>query len=132
MLQSERRDRLREDAKELLQWHMRRVLFPLLLCASLGSAHAQQTLPVTPKTIAWGYYWSQAKPVLTVHSGDTVRVNTLSTCGPPERLKAGGVRAEDIPQSATDIYAMKDPDKGPGGHILTGPIAIAEAVPGDV
>ena len=111
---------------------MRRVLSVLLLCASLGSAHAQQTLPVTPKTIAWGYYWSQAKPVLTVHSGDTVRVNTLSTCGSPERLKAGGVRAEDIPQAVTDIYAMKDPDKGPGGHILTGPIAIAEAEPGDV
>jgi len=47
--------------------------------------------------VAWGYYWSKAKPVLTVHSGDTVRIQTLSTCGPSERLEADGVAAKDIP-----------------------------------
>jgi len=98
-------------------------------CASLG---AQQTLSVSPSTVAWGYYWAQAKPVLTVHSGDSVTVHTLSTCGPPERLEKGGVRAEDIPKEVTEIYEAKTIDKGPGGHILTGPIAIAEAEPGDV
>lgn len=91
-----------------------------------------QTLLATPTTVAWGYYWSKAKPVLTVHSGDTVKIQTLSTCGSPERLKEGGVAAADIPQDVTDIYAAKDIDKGPGGHILTGPVAIAEAQPGDV
>ena len=39
-------------------------------------------LPASPSTVAWGYYWSKAKPVLTVHSGDAVRIQTLSTCGP--------------------------------------------------
>ena len=91
-----------------------------------------QTLLATPTTVAWGYYWSKAKPVLTVHSGNTVKIQTLSTCGSPERLKEGGVAAADIPQDVTDIYAAKDIDKGPGGHILTGPLAIAEAQPGDV
>ena len=108
----------------------RLIIFFLLSTSML--VRAQQTLPATPATVAWGYYSAQAKPVLTVHSGDTVRVNTLSTCGPPERLLKGGVRAEDIPKSVGDIYAAKDIDKGPGGHILTGPIAIAEAAPGDV
>ena len=106
------------------------IIFFLLSASML--VRAQQTLPATPATVAWGYYSAQAKPVLTVHSGDIVRVNTLSTCGPPERLLKGGVRAEDIPKSVGDIYAAKDIDKGPGGHILTGPIAIAEAAPGDV
>src|SRR6185437_8733825 len=88
-------------------------------------------LPATPATVAWGYYWSKAKPVLTVHSGDTVRVQTLSTCGPNERLETEGVKAADIPAYNQPIFDQVK-DKGPGGHILTGPIAIAEAEPGDV
>jgi acetamidase/formamidase len=94
--------------------------------------HAQQTLSATPTTVAWGYYWAHAKPALTVHSGDTVRVETLSTCGPPDRLEKGGVAPSDIPASVRALYNAKDIEKGPGGHILTGPIAIAEAEPGDV
>jgi acetamidase/formamidase len=107
-------------------------LFAVLSPSLALPAQAPQTLLATPTTVAWGYYWSKAKPVLTVHSGDTVKIQTLSTCGSPERLKDGGVAATDIPQDVTDIYAAKDIDKGPGGHILTGPVAIAEAQPGDV
>ena len=36
----------------------------------------------------------------------------------------------DIPQFERDIYEQVK-DRGPGGHILTGPVAIAEAEPGD-
>lgn len=100
-------------------------LFGLPLCA-------QQTLTATPATVAWGYYSARAKPVLTVHSGDTVRVETMSTCGSPERLEEMGLPAAEIPASVRTMYAAKDIEKGPGGHILTGPIAIAEAEPGDV
>lgn len=85
----------------------------------------------TPTTVAWGYYSARAKPVLTVKSGDTVRIQTASSCPPPERLEQAGVRPADIPQFVRDIYA-KVTDKGPGGHILTGPVAIEEAEPGDV
>ena len=104
----------------------------LFLVFSPVCLSAQQTLLATPTTVAWGYYSAKAKPVLTVHSGDTVKVQTLSTCGSPERLKDGGVAAADIPRYVTDLYAAKDIEKGPGGHILTGPIAIAEAAEGDV
>jgi acetamidase/formamidase len=89
------------------------------------------TLPATPSTVVWGYYSAKAKPVLTVHSGDVVRVQTLSTCGPDERLQEEGVKAADIPAYNAPIY-REVKDKGPGGHILTGPIDIAEAAPGDV
>ncbi len=110
-----------------------RLLAPLLLFSLAPlTLHAEQTLAATPTTVAWGYYWAHAKPVMTVHSGDTVRVETLSTCGPPERLENEGVPAGQIPESVKAIYAAKEIDKGPGGHILTGPIAIAEAEPGDV
>jgi acetamidase/formamidase len=92
---------------------------------------AEHTLLATPQTVAWGYYSGQSKPVLTVHSGDTVRMQTLSTCGSPERMIANGVRPEDIPSYTAPIY-KEVTEKGPGGHILTGPVAIAEAEPGDV
>src|SRR6202046_1676168 len=88
-------------------------------------------LNATPSTVAWGYYWSKAKPVLTVHSGDTVRIQTLSTCGSKERLEEEGVAPADIPAYNDTIY-KEVRDKGPGGHILTGPVEIAEAEPGDV
>src|ERR1700751_984577 len=103
----------------------------LLLPAVLSAQSPPATLPATPSTVTWGYYSAKAKPVLTVHSGDTVRIQTLSTCGSTERLEEEGVAAADIPSYNTDIY-REVKDRGPGGHILTGPVEIAEAEPGDV
>ena len=109
----------------------------LLSCFALGCASealaADYTLLAKPDTVAWGYYSGMAKPALTVHSGDTVRMQTLSTCGSPERMLERGVKREDIPTYTDAIFkGVADKDKGPGGHILTGPVAIAEAEPGDV
>src|SRR5215469_7854891 len=105
-----------------------------VLCAGASLAAAQAptaTLPASPSTVVWGYYSAKAKPALTVHSGDTVRIQTLSTCGPTERMIDEGVAAADIPSYNADIY-REVKDKGPGGHILTGPVAIEEAEPDDV
>ena len=104
---------------------------PLLASSIAFGQSAPIELPAKPSNIAWGYYWSKAKPVLSVHSGDTVTIQTLSTCGPDERLLGEGVKQEDIPSYNADVY-REVKDKGPGGHILTGPVAIEEAEPGDV
>ncbi len=104
---------------------------PFLFAAIAAGQAAPIMLPASPSTVVWGYYSAKAKPVLTVHSGDTVRIQTLSTCGPTDRLKEEGVAAADIPSYNADIY-REVTDKGPGGHILTGPLDIAEAEPGDV
>jgi acetamidase/formamidase len=102
------------------------------VCSLLAAGQAASiTLPASPATVVWGYYSAKAKPVLTVHSGDTVRIQTLSTCGSTERLESEGVAPADIPSYNADIY-REVKDKGPGGHILTGPVDIAEAEPGDV
>ena len=111
-------------------------LFRLFAAASLAGPFAcafaaDFTLEATPATVAWGYYSGQSKPVLSVHSGDTVRMQTLSTCGSPEQMMAKGVKREQIPAYTDAIYAQVQ-DRGPGGHILTGPVAIVEAEPGDV
>jgi acetamidase/formamidase len=105
----------------------------LLAVPAAPAQQATQTLLATPTTVAWGFYSAQAKPVLTIKSGDTVKIQTLSTCGAPERLKSLGIAEADIPPYVTDIYKnYPASEKGPGGHILTGPVAIEEAEPGDV
>ena len=111
-----------------------KLFFVAILSFVPGIAVAQGApieLLAKPSNIAWGYYSAKAKPVLTVHSGDTVKIQTLSTCGPTERLLSEGVAQSDIPSYNADVY-REVKDKGPGGHILTGPVAIAEAEPGDV
>ena len=111
--------------------HVLAAAMPLLLTGVVAAQTAPVNLPATPSTVVWGYYSAKAKPVLTVHSGDTVHIQTLSTCGSTERLEEEGVAAADIPTYNADIY-REVKDKGPGGHILTGPVDIAEAEPGDV
>ena len=96
------------------------------------STNAQQPLQLkpTPKTVAWGYYDAAAPPVMRIKSGDTVEVQTLITSS-PTRLEGAGVKPADVEQSLRDIY-KEVTNKGPGGHILTGPIFIEGAEPGDV
>src|SRR5580693_914039 len=102
----------------------------LLLVGSLLPA-ADHTLKVTPQTIAWGYYWSAAKPVLNIRSGETVEIQTVS--GNPERLEQAGVPAGQIPPALRTLYKeIPQEQRGPGGHLLTGPVAIDGAEPGDV
>jgi acetamidase/formamidase len=109
---------------------MRPILLSLLLTSS---AFAQKTLLATPETVVWGNYNGAAKPALTIQSGDTVTIQSLSTCGSPQRLESEGVPAAQIPPYVSDIYDKFPADqKGPGGHILTGPVAIEGAEPGDV
>src|SRR5215469_17148778 len=99
------------------------------LCGS-SAAQEKVTLKATPKTVAWGYYDAKTTPVLHVKSGDTVEIETLITSS-PKRLEAAGLVAEQVEQSLRDIYDQVK-DKGPGGHILTGPIFVEGAEQGDV
>lgn len=87
------------------------------------------TLKATPTTVAWGYYDAAASPVLHIHSGDTVEFETMIT-NSPKGLENAGLPPEQVQQSLRDIYASVT-NKGPGGHILNGPVYVEEAEPGD-
>jgi acetamidase/formamidase len=100
-----------------------------LLCAALAVGPATLRLDPTPTTVAWGYYDSAAKPALKVNSGDTVVVRTLIT-STPERLEKAGVAPADVEPALREITKTVT-NKGPGGHILTGPIFVEGAEPGD-
>jgi acetamidase/formamidase len=91
---------------------------------------AEYQLKATPGTVAWGYYSAAAKPVLRIKSGDTVEIQTMIT-NSPDRLTAAGLKPEQVEPELKAIYAEVK-DKGPGGHILTGPIYVEGAEAGDV
>jgi len=104
----------------------------LLLAVPLSG---QQTKPkvhrleATPATVAYGYYWSEAKPVLRIATGDIIDVDTLLT-NTPRGLERAGVKPEDVQQTLRNVVDTVT-DKGPGGHILTGPVYVEGAEPGD-
>jgi acetamidase/formamidase len=100
------------------------------LSAQRPNAPATFTLKPTPKTVVWGYYDAKTPPVLRVKSGDTVEIQTLNTSS-PQHLEEAGVPPGQVEQSLRDI-AKEVTDKGPGSHVLTGPIYIEGAEPGDV
>jgi acetamidase/formamidase len=108
--------------------------FVLLLALPFAGAHAQRIhrLDATPATVAYGYYWSEARPALRIRSGDIVDVETMLT-NTPAGLERIGVAAADVPQHLRDIVSQDTGSlKGPGGHILTGPIYVEGADSGDV
>jgi acetamidase/formamidase len=102
-----------------------------LVCAATPRAQSSRThrLEATPTTVAYGYYWSEAKPVLRIASGDVIDVDTLLT-STPDRLEKSGVPAAEVQASLRAIVSQVK-DRGPGGHILTGPVYVEGAEPGD-
>src|SRR3954465_5322043 len=103
------------------------------LCLSPIDAQQPRThrLEATPSTIAYGYYWSEAAPALRIASGDIVDVDTLLT-NSPAGLQRAGLAADRVQPSLTAVVSEVTGDRrGPGGHILTGPIYVEGAEPGD-
>ena len=72
------------------------------------------------------------RPGTPVHSGDRVTVHTMITNSPTGLVRAG-LDSARVQQSLRDIYRdVAQADRGPGGHILTGPIYVEGADSGDV
>jgi acetamidase/formamidase len=108
------------------------VIFVISAVARVTAQSAPRThrLEATPATVAYGYYDAAAKPVLRIASGDIIDVDTLLT-NTPRGLERAGVKPEDIQPSLRAIVDTVK-DRGPGGHILTGPVYVEGAEPGDV
>ncbi len=127
-----------------------RLPFVTFLAAALASVAAgplgaqeaapQHVVRSTPENVVWGWFPIDRAPVLTVRSGETVRIDTLSHAGTtqaadPERyLGQFGVAPEDVLQDVLDFWGTRSerPREGRSGHVITGPIYIEGAEPGDV
>ena len=113
---------------------MRAAALAALAALSLAGGVRAETfdLPATSKTVVWGAYDPKAAPALRVRSGDTVVVHTLLT-NSPAGLEKAGVAPKDVEASLREVFAnVPASQRGPGGHVLTGPIYIEGAEPGDV
>ena len=115
-----------------------------LVCVAAGAPHAQEADPdhvvrSTPDNLIWGWYPLDRAPVLTVRSGDTVRIDTLSHAGttqaeePVEYLGQFGAAPDEVLQDVVDFWRTRPdrPREGRSGHVITGPIYIEGAEPGD-
>src|SRR5258708_35091944 len=107
-----------------------------------GPIHGDHYLPSTPATVSWGWLPTAASaPVLTVNSGETVTIDTVSHEGiledqgrdPRSFFAALGLPSSYILHDAVAISAAvtHDPEHD-GPHIVTGPIAVRGAAVGDV
>ena len=82
---------------------------------------AAHRLPATPETCFWGYFDPAESPVLEIASGDRVSIEALThhAGDAPDLMMDDGVKA---------VWAAIE-DRGPGVHVMTGPIAVAAPGP---
>src|SRR5262245_38818613 len=92
----------------------------------------------TPDTVAWGYLPAGKAPVARVKPAQTVSIDTVSHQGinnnmhPAQFFAAGGVAEHEILPDALEIYSKAFHPKDSGAHVLTGPLFIEGAEPGDM
>ncbi len=89
------------------------------------------------ETVHWGYLWGAAEPVAVVRPGDVVSIDTVSHEGlmadqgdPAGFFARAGIAPEAVLAQAVEIYARVQ-HSGLGPHIVSGPIWIDGAEPGD-
>jgi acetamidase/formamidase len=83
-------------------------------------------LKANKETCHWGFFDAARKPVLTIDSGDRITIDTLS--GAPDFIPKTGFH---VPPEMAEVHAGAERFEG-GSHILTGPVAVRSAKPGQV
>ena len=95
------------------------------------------TLHSTSDTVLWGYIAANLTPALTIKSGQVVEIEALSHQGlttnkdPEKFFGAYGIPDHEVLADAKSVYAEVKRPKGASVHILTGPIYVEGAEPGD-
>src|SRR5206468_3122160 len=106
--------------------------FCLVVLPAIASAQGSpkvHELKASLTTVHRGFFDASLKPVLTIDSGDVVRLETAT--GNPRWFEKLGVPKDKIPAELYDVFKGVEGD-GRGDHTLNGPIAIRGAEPGDM
>jgi acetamidase/formamidase len=88
---------------------------------------ANHRLDAAPETVHWGYFDAGRKPLLTINSGETVTISTVS--GMPDQMPPKDSDLS-LPAALAEIHRTQSPRLP--GHICTGPVAIRGAKAGQV
>lgn len=113
----------------------------------LHRRESRHHIRATPRTVHWGYFSRSLTPILEIESGDHVTIETLTqhAYDDYDRMICGDPDAEDVFEWTADRKGVDRRGAGPmdasvlgrgagegfGTQIMTGPIAIRGAVPGD-
>jgi acetamidase/formamidase len=118
-----------------------RIAYLAMLLASVGTLSggqglrralaAEHTLIPSPQTVHIGNFNAALKPVLAIDSGDIVTIETAAQIDPAAVDQSGVVPPSAVPDYTRAIY-REVKDRGPGPHVLTGPIYVNGAQLGDV
>ena len=105
----------------------------------MGKAKSKPVvLRSTPESVSWGWIAADRAPVLRVKSGQTVRIDTVTHQGlntekdPAAFFGAAGIKRGAVLEDAIAIYRAVKRGEGAGPHILTGPVHVESAQPGDM
>jgi acetamidase/formamidase len=83
-------------------------------------------LPATPKTVHWGFFDAALAPAVIVKSGDLIQIEAVTH-------HAGDAPDLLMDQRICDLFeGIPEGDRYPGVHIMTGPIYVEGAKPGDM
>ena len=99
--------------------------------SSAAAFSAEYTLMPSPQTVNIGNFNAANRPALTINSGDIVTLDAATQLDPETIDASGVVPRSAVPQYVRDIY-REVKDRGPNTHVLTGPIFVTGAMPGDV
>jgi len=118
-----------------MKFDSRSLLF-LALSSSITSAH-ENHITLSNETVHWGYFSKSLSPVLTVDSGETVTVEmaTHHACDDWDKMIKGDAGMESVytwDESGKNEDFRGATGGGDGVHILTGPIHVKGAMPGDL
>jgi acetamidase/formamidase len=106
----------------------------------MNSAMIKRTaiLRSTPETVSWGWIAADRAPVARVKSGQVVRIDTVTHQGlntsqdPVAFFGAAGIVPGKVLADAREIYRRVRKEEGAGPHLLTGPVYVEDARPGDM
>jgi acetamidase/formamidase len=94
----------------------------------MTASTTKHRLDAAPETVHWGYFDAKLPPRMTVNSGDTVVISTVSGHVGHLPDPASGLT---VPPALKAIHEQLEPKIG-GPHILTGPVAVRGAKAGHV
>ncbi|MCC6535361.1 MAG: acetamidase/formamidase family protein [Burkholderiales bacterium] len=103
-----------------------------------AASKAKHHVRSTPDNVSWGLISAGAAPALRIASGDTVAIDTVSQQGltagidPVEFFGAAGIAENEVLSDVKAIYREVKRQPGAGTHVLTGPIYVDPARPGDM
>ena len=101
------------------------------------SRNADAVLHASPETVIWGAIAAERAPVLRIRPGQTVHIETVSQqplnhADPATFFPSAGIPADQVLPEHSEIFHKVKKEKVGGSHVLTGPIYVEGAEPGDM